>query len=409
MRSIPSVLWFVPIAGLFAACGGHGSTNASGAPDPQEDPVDAGGATVPPSHDPDPDPGPPAVQLIGRFDTRDPAGPLAAWPGGRIIARFSGASVSARLHEQVEDWMHGTPSEWDVIVDGALQPKLVTSAGETKDYVLATGLPRGEHVVELYRRTEAQTGLTQFLGFDFGDGALLPPPPRKARRIEVIGDSAATGLGVEGAAVGPDCPGVEWAARWENFHESFGALLGEALDAEVMGTAYSGKGMVKDIWPEDKDTMPIIFPRANPIDTQSSWDSHAYVPQLVLVTIGGNDFAIGQPVDEGPATPEDFTNTYDAFVVMLRARYPEAEILLIASASLSDSEPPGRNTRTNVVAGIAQVLSRRQAAGDTHVDSFAPNLASASELTGCDSHGNPALHQRIAVEVGVRVRSLLAW
>src|SRR5205823_5008659 len=85
------------------------------------------------------DPGAPAVRFVGRFDTRDPAGPTCGWPGCRIIATFSGTAVTARLVEHVDDWMEGGPSEWDVAIDGALLPKLVLQLGQ-HDYVLASGL-----------------------------------------------------------------------------------------------------------------------------------------------------------------------------------------------------------------------------------------------------------------------------
>src|SRR5689334_9918108 len=57
--------------------------------------------------------GPPQVLFVGRFDTTDPTGPKASWPGSRILTRFSGTSVSVKLSEYAEDWMDGAPSYWD--------------------------------------------------------------------------------------------------------------------------------------------------------------------------------------------------------------------------------------------------------------------------------------------------------
>lgn len=352
--------------------------------------------------------GAPAVQLIGRFDVRDEAGPLCAWPGCRIIARFQGSSVSVRLNEIDESWMEGAPSEWDVAIDGVWQSKLVTVPGE-KVYVIKADLPTGEHVIELFKRSEAQNGTTQFLGFDFGAGSLLAPPPRKARRLEIIGDSAAAGFGVEGVGLGPDCPGPDWAAKWQNFRRSLGVRLGEGLDAEVVGTVYSGKGMAKNIWHPDKETMPVIFSRSNPNDPTTSWDFSSYVPHVVVIMIGGNDFAVGQPTDEGPATVEAFTAAYEAFVVTLRDRYPEAHVFLVTSPSVTDAEPAGRSSRTNVMAGIANVISRRNGAGDTRVHAIAPPVADASELTGCNGHGSPEFHRRVANDLTPTIQAKTGW
>ncbi|HVJ93741.1 MAG TPA: SGNH/GDSL hydrolase family protein [Labilithrix sp.] len=348
------------------------------------------------------------MDFIGRFDTRNPNGPICGWPGCRIVARFDGSSVVARLSEITQSWMTGGPSEWDVAIDGAWRSKIVSVAG-AKSYVLATELPRGAHVVELYKRNEAQTGATQFLGYDFGDGQLLPPLARKERKIEIIGDSQAAAFGVEGIEVGPSCPGESYAAKWQNFRKSFGARLGEALDAEVFGTVYSGKGIVKNIWRPDKDTMPVVFGRANPTDATSTWDLTEYVPDAVIVMLGGNDFAVGQPEDDGATSLEEFTDAYDAFVVTLRASYPDAHVFLATSPSVSDTEPPGRQTRTNVSEGIGRVVARRKGAGDERVSAVAPPVALASELTGCDGHGSPEFHERVANDLAPLVRAKLGW
>jgi lysophospholipase L1-like esterase len=351
------------------------------------------------------DAGPPSIALVGRFDRRDAAGPVCAWPGCVVLARFVGTFVAVDLRERVDAWMAGTPSEWDVAIDGARLPKIVTVANASQRFVLASNLALGEHLVELYRRSEAQTGVTQIKGFDFGGGSLLSPPPRRARRIEVIGDSSVAGFGIDGP--GPTCPGVAWAARWEDFHQTFAAHLGDELDAEVMGTAYSGKGLVKNIDPSDPVTLGELYPRTNPLDSDALWDFSSFVADVVIVMVGGNDF--GQPPDGVPATLDAFTDAYEALVTTVRGHYPGAAILLATSGSVSDADPPGRSTRTNITTVIGRVVALRQAAGDTRVGSAAPREADASEVTGCDGHGNAAYHRRVAGELAPVVRAIAGW
>ena len=98
--------------------------------------------------------------------------------------------------------------------------------------MLASGLPAGEHLVELYRRTEANQGESQFLGFDFGEGALLAPPPRAERRIELVGDSITAGYGNEGADM--SCP---FSPDTENHYLTYGALAARQLGAEASTVA----------------------------------------------------------------------------------------------------------------------------------------------------------------------------
>jgi lysophospholipase L1-like esterase len=304
--------------------------------------------------------------------------------------------------------MQGGPSEWDVVLDGALRPKLVLELG-AHDYVLASGLPAGVHRVELYKRSEAQNGYTRFLGYDFGAGALLGPPRAAERRIEFVGDSAPAAFGIEGVGFGPDCPGVDYAAHWQNFHLSFAALLAQNVGADLHGTIYSGKGLVRNIWRADPLTMPILYPRANPIDASSTFDLRSFVPDVILLMMGANDFALGQPVDDGPTPLPQFIDALRGLVTTFRSRAPQAHVFLTMSPSVEDAEPEGRLTRTNLQISYDTVASERNAAGDARVYSVAPPVASKSELTGCNGHGNPAFHVRVGQQLADLVKAKTGW
>lgn len=358
----------------------------------------------------DVDPGTPHVQLIGRFDLSDSAGATCAWPGCRIVARFDGTAVSVTMNEIDEGWMEGAPSEWELSIDGQVKQRLVMTPGQSS-YPLASGLAPGEHTVELYKLSESQNGMTQFRGFDFTGGTLLPPPPRKTRHIEVIGDSAAAGFGIEGVGQPnpSDCPDADWSAHWQNFKKSFGQVLADAMDAELHGTVYSGKGIAQNIWPTDKETLPVLFDRTLPVYAKSTWDFSTWTPDLVVIMAGGNDFAIGQPVDQGPATLEQFTSAYSGFVGKIRQHYPQAHVLLTVSPSTEDDQPPGRFTRTNILAGVQAVTTEKNGAGDAKVSWFAPTVGPKSELVACMGHGTPAWHQRVAGEIAAFVKPKIGW
>jgi lysophospholipase L1-like esterase len=423
LRALPPALF----AALLLACSTASST--SDEPSTSTSPTDRsgdGGTGPDASSDPGPladgganadgdaptEPGPPHIQLIGRFDTTEPGGARCAYAGCRIVARFEGTRVSAKLKEEYFTWMEAAPGEWDVIIDGATTEKLVMPAEETT-FALAQGLPAGVHTVELYRRTEPQTGTTQFGGFDFGDGVLLAPPVRKTRRIEIVGDSSSTGYGVEGVGMTDaegKCPGVNHAAKWQNFRKAYGAVLGDLVDAEVFGTSLSGKGIFQNGWHPDKQTIPILFSSVLPMETTSGlWDFTTWQPDVVVVMAGGNDFAIGKPVDEGPATPAEFTEAYRQFAATLRGVYPQAHLVLTLSPTTDDAEPPGSNTRTNIANGAQTVVTERNGQGDAKVHYFAPNKAPKSEMTGCFGHGSPELHQRVANELAAFIKPKLGW
>jgi hypothetical protein len=386
---------------ILAACSGSSGEAGGGANGSRSPAADGGADDVEPAGDP-------AIRFVGRFDTREPSGPKCGWPGCRVIARFDGTAVSVKLEEILEDWMDGGPSEWDVSIDGAITTKLVMKPG-VADYELATGLAAGKHVVELYKRSEAQNGVTRFLGYDLHGGTLLAPPRAAERRIEIVGDSQPAAFGIEGVGQGPDCPGNDWAARWQNFHKSFGARLGETFRADVFGTVYSGKGFARNIWRPDDETMPKIFGRANPVDPTSVFDLKSAVPDVVVVMMGGNDFAVGQPADDGPAPLDEFIAAFDGLVGTMRDAYPQAHLYLAVSPSVSDEQPPGRKSRTNLKTAVTTIADRRTNAGDARVHAVEPPVAQESELTACDGHGSPEFHDRLARDLATVIRSHTGW
>lgn len=414
-------LWFLVAAALLAACrADRDATNEPRSPagdpnaPPSSSPTTPGTqtATAPPtgtstSAPPEPS-GPPEVRLVGRFDTSDPAGPKASWPGSRIVARFDGTAISFTLRERVDAFMDGAPSYWDVSIDRGT-PTKIAMTGDDAPHVfdLASGLAPGKHEVELYKRTETQNGVTQFLGFDLHGGKLLAPPARQTRHIEVIGDSASSGFGIEMLnAPNLDCPGPDHGGEWQNFHKSWGAVLGTTFDAEVHAVVYSGKGVMRNIWRPDTDSLEKYYPRANPnpaiAATPPMFDLKSWVPDVIVMKMGANDFADGLPEPvPGPVTIDEFKTALRAFVGdQLRARAPAAHIFLLA---------PDDQSRASVTDGITTIANERAAAGDAKVHAVVPNLATPGELVACNAHGTPAYHQRIANEVGARIKTALGW
>jgi hypothetical protein len=298
-----------------------------------------------------------------------------------------------------------------VIIDGKLGDKIVMSTTQTT-FPLASGLPQGDHTVELFRRSESQTGTTTFLGFDFGSGTMIDPPKRKVRHIEIIGDSSSAGFGIEGVGMTDSegrCPYPDDAAKWENFHKAYGSLMGDILDAEVYGSVLSGKGIYQNGWTPDLETIPIMWLRTIPFDNVTVWDFSQWKADVVIIMAGGNDFTIGKPYDDGPASLADFTQAYRQFVANIRTQYANAQIVLTVSPTTDDDNPPGRATRTNIQSGAHTVVDERNAQGDAKTWYFEPGKAPASEMTACYGHGNPEFHQRVANEISAFIKPKLGW
>ena len=128
------------------------------------------------------------MQFIGRFDaTRT----QTAWPGGRIVARFSGTTATATLSHV--NGLSGGNSWLNVLVDGQVAKKIEV-LGTSQKVTLAENLSPGIHVIELEKRTKPNVGTLVFEGFAFPDGELLalPRASRAASSFSPIRPSTAS-------------------------------------------------------------------------------------------------------------------------------------------------------------------------------------------------------------------------
>ncbi|HEX3694707.1 MAG TPA: SGNH/GDSL hydrolase family protein [Polyangia bacterium] len=327
--------------------------------------------------------GAPAVRFVGRFDRSDPAGPRFAWSGSGMIARFSGTSVGIKLNGA---------QQYTVLIDGVLKPKLLPAAGGALSPI-ASGLSAGEHVVEIYRRTEANQGEAQFLGFDFGGGTLLAPPPTPTRRIEMIGDSITCAYGIEGANM--NCTYTE---DTQDQYLAYGSIAARNAGADVVTVAWSGKGVVCNYGDDPTscvDPLPIYYDRTLPERADSHWDFSQWQPQVVVINLGTNDFSTA--VDP---TPAQFSTAYQTFLQHIRSKYPTALILCTVAPLLGGSDLT--TARAAIDAAVA-------ATGDANIKSFTMDPTDPADGYGCDYHPSVKTHQKMAAVLTAKLKTELGW
>jgi len=164
----------------------------------------------------------PHLAYMGRWDTRDSAGPRCEWSGTSVSLRFHGVAARVRLKD-------GGSNYFQIVVDGKPGDVLHPGPGEST-HALVAGLPEADHTVELFRRTEAFGGPTQVLGFHLSAGAKVLDPVKRTRRIEIIGDSISCGYGNEGKS-----QNEHFEASTENAWMTFGAITARHFDADYSG------------------------------------------------------------------------------------------------------------------------------------------------------------------------------
>lgn len=378
--------------------GGDADVTGDAGQDASEE--DAGEQDAGPTEPPEP----PSVRFIGRFDTTAADGPRTSWPAAQIVARFHGTEVKATFRDTKSPYHEYGTSRWEAIVDGVSTTFHIARA--TTTYTLASELPLGDHTVELWKLTEASVGSTQFLGFEFPGGSLLAPPPRKSRRLEFLGDSGSNGYGVDGA------PGCSFSSATQNAHKAYPALVAEDLGADHHNLSASGKGVFYNLHRPDLDVFPSMYPRTFVYGAAPLWDFTTYTPDVVWITLGGNDYS---DPDYNPMTPPEppsdaqFDGAYDGLVTSIRSKYPDAHVVCSVAASLSDTYPAGYQAYTKVKTRAAAVVDAKNTAGDAKVYFFEFTRAAAGETSACDGHVNAAKHRAMADEAVTFLRSKTGW
>ncbi|RCX14294.1 lysophospholipase L1-like esterase [Anaerobacterium chartisolvens] len=328
----------------------------------------------------------PGVLLVGRFDTSDPAGARSAWSGSSIKANFKGTGISATIRSMGDNW-------FNVIIDGTVKAPINVTAGSSAPITLASGLTNGNHSVELVRRTEAWVGDTQFLGFTVTGGSLLAPPAPSERRIEFIGDSITCGYGNEG-----ESQYQSFTTKNENAYMAYGAITARLLEADPVTVCWSGKGVVRNYGGDTAgDLMPALYPQILPYDKNKLWDSSKWIPQVVVINLGTNDFSTGSP------NKSSFTAAYSSFVDRIRSQYPNAHIYCAIGPMLSG------NALSDVRDYLNTVVAQKSSSGDQRIHYIEFPVQEWANGYGEDWHPSIKTHQLMAEQLAAQIRKDLGW
>ena len=136
----------------------------------------------------------PGLRYSGRFEKKGADAAICAWSASAVTMRFRGTAVAANLGigaDRVEVILDGKPVKiltGNIAEKGAVAPTPVL-------FSLAAGLPNTEHVVTLFKCTEASCGNVQFCGFQLANGGAVLPAPAPKLKLEVSGDSIRAGSG----------------------------------------------------------------------------------------------------------------------------------------------------------------------------------------------------------------------
>ncbi len=317
------------------------------------------------------------VRVLGRSEPVANGGFAIQWPGSGFEVTLRGS----RLTAQIEDW----GGNWlNVEVNGRVTQVALREG--SWEYVLFDGAP-GQHTIKVTRRTGTPAGVTRFLDVS-GDGPMLPTDER-SRRILVIGDSATSGYGVEG----PD-QFCAYSHATQNHDLAYPALTAAAFNADLHTIAADGRGLVRNYAGEDP-TMADVAWRELP-SSDKTWVASSYQPQVIVVNLGTNDFAHGDPGDA-------FDTGYVRLLRRLRAEYPAAHIYGVFGGMLHGETYTA--ARNSIQAAIETVRSGKNQ--NVHFLEF--TISGSGRRYGCDWHPGIDAHRQMAGLLQAAIATHLGW
>ena len=247
------------------------------------------------------------IKYSGRFDFSNSEKVEFGWAKTSLSINFIGNKVYADLESDGEDYFL-------VVLDGEIYNNCFP-VKERKLYKLVEDIEYGEHTLELVKRTEAFVGTASFYGFQIFNGEILNPPKEKHLKIEIFGDSISCGYGNESENEFGD-----FYSKDENSYTSYGAIAARELNAELNLTTWSGLGLVRNY---DDSTMPLPerIEWITNKDTNKKWDFSNYVPDIVIINLGTNDF------NGNPPSKESFVYGYRRLIDRIRNYYGKVKII----------------------------------------------------------------------------------
>ena len=322
----------------------------------------------------------PAFAYFGRFDLTDPKAPDYTWPAVYVKFKVTGTKT---LKVKFDD----NDNIFKVYIDG----KFVKEYRKGDPELITKKLsPKASYEVVLFKRTESAWSEGRFKGVEIDAKGAISPADVRPRKIEFCGDSFTAGYG--DLSPTKDCDNK---AVFETTDASFSwaNLVADKLNAERMINAWSGKGFVANYGDGPSslvDPYPAVYQRMPQTRQDSQWDFSRFVPDVVVIFLGLNDFS----TKEDP-TPQEYKAAYLKHIDFLRQKYgPNVKFLCCGY--------PGDSIDKNV----KELVDSQVASGKKDIGYAL--MPSVSDL-GC--HWHPAVkgQEKMADAIAPVLAAFMGW
>ncbi|KAL1524997.1 hypothetical protein AB1Y20_019873 [Prymnesium parvum] len=380
-----------------------------------------------------------SLAYSGRWRFTDDRTALADWPCAALRLRLrlpansslvlSWYGVRLRLLASVRRLDAATAAEHAVLTAYPLEVYGVRPPPIRSELRLAAA---GEYSVELTKLTDAapfNMGLGRWLAaarLRF-DGVVLPAgatvlraAPRR-RRVEYVGASDSSGYCVDGSSDDDNWryAFVGWARQ--NCYKAAPMVLGRLFSADVQVVALPASGVTQNAfaatpWLNGEPTMRQYYERALLTDGPSSvWNFSRFVPDVVILSLGGNDFNHQAALAPSNAT---FDSSYMGMLGDVFAHYPSRPDLVVISVCGQGSPREAAfdpdNNRCRPCEHVERAtLQFAEAAPERRVHYlFVPcdgSVVTGVDDIGCDGHKNARGQAEVASFLAPRIADIMGW
>lgn len=202
-----------------------------------------------------------------------------------------------------------------------------------KEYSVIISSDKQEHLVTIYKATEATTGPLFFIGSSNKLGT-EPVTPRH-KKIEFIGNSITSGMGNDAAEI--PCETGQWFDQ-HNAYWAYGPILSRKLGAEFLLSSVSGIGMYRN-WNDEHEKeaiMPDVYGKLDLSKESTREFPSDFQPDLVSICLGTNDLSDGDGTKPRlPFDKQKYISNYISFIQGIYRKYPKTRIVLLNSPMVS--------------------------------------------------------------------------
>ena len=332
----------------------------------------------------------PNIRYVGRGDFSNPKRPVFSAPAVYIQANFIGVYADVRFKDE---YLYGQYlNNYSVIIDNQTVIHLQPSPSATDTiFGVVKDLAYGQHTITLIKRNESGVCKFTFLGFGF-KGTIAPMSNLPTRKIQIFGNSISSGA----ANLPGTCPTWNEQIQHSDAFRAFGPIVARAFNADYHLTSVSGIGLVRNYSNKyDARPLPAIYNLVHLNDQTNvkRWNLNNFVPDVVLIELGTNDFSPGDS-----ARPKMDTlvhkKAYISFIDTLKIYWPKAQYLIMGSPLLGDAWPDTSfHSRSDLIHVLTAVEQHYLSTKDTNVV-YVP--ISKSNSPGCDG-SHPSLQGQVDI------------